>query len=244
MKAARFRGKNMNPMTLPTLWFQEESIIPLFIADANGDPVTGLAFGNVAVKYARKSDLSLQTLAVSLTKWAEKGEGFYTVTFDGVHVNEVGPFMMNVTPNTVTGATFRGISTIEKREEDRLLEHPASGYSVGTVGNAINGSLTQEVFVNPQYDYENSKLIVTCWLHIGGQRIATPTNCEVIITQKESTGDTLIADITSIVPDADGVFVIEKTGVVLEQSKNYSIVGTITYNGVTYTSIGGMRSHN
>ena len=234
----------MNPITLPTVWFEEENVIPLSIVDANDEAVEGLAFGDVAVKYARKSDASMQTLALSLTKWAEKGDGFYSVTFDGNLIDEEGPFVLKVEPSTVTGSIFRGIGVIEKRYEDRFLEHAASGYNAGSVGYAINASQQQEVFVNPQYDYENSKLIVTCWMHVGGRRITTPTSCEVIITKKETTGDTVIADITSIIPDADGVFVIEKTSVVLEQSKNYSIVGTIVYDGISYTSIGGMRSHN
>lgn len=238
----------MEIVTLPTLWKGEENLVPIVMQRGDGSAITGLAEDQVEVHYSRQSDVSMQEFDPTADEWDERGRGFYALTLPVSLVNEEGMFCMDVTPDpedeAVSGEIFRAIGNIDRRSEARLLETPVTGYSSPAVGYALENCIQHEVFVNPQYDAENEILDFTAWLHIGGQRIELPTDCRITVWKKEVGGDTLIADVTNSSPDANGVFYIQKTSLILEENKNYEIVVMITYNGVVYTSVQGMQTLN
>jgi len=238
----------MEIVKLPTLWKGEDNLLPVVMQRSDGSAVTGLAEDDVEVFYSRQSDVAMQEFEPTADQWDERGRGFYALTLPASLVNEEGMFCMDVTSDptdeAVSGEIFRAIGGIDRRPEARILEAPVTGYASPQAGYNLENSVQHEVFVNPQYDAENEILDFTAWLHIGGQRVALPTDCQITVWKKEVGGDTLIADVTNSSPDANGVFYIQKTSLVLEENKNYEIMAMITYNGVVYTSVQGMQTLN
>lgn len=234
----------MDPVSLPTLWFQESNAIPVVMRNASDDPVTGLANTDITVEYSRKSDSAMVGFNPSPTQWDERGRGFYALTMPGSIMNETGMFELYVAPPAATGTPFLGVTSIDKRSEIRLLEANVTGYTWPATGNAIENAQSYEVKVSPQYDYPNSIVDFVLWLEKGGQIVSNPASATIKLIKKEATGDTTVVDASSSSPDTNGKFYIRKTSTVLTANKNYSIVGTVTYNGVTYTSGDGAQSLN
>jgi hypothetical protein len=73
--------------------------LPVLMQDSAGAPVTGLAFGDVSVKYAKEGDTSLTTkvLAADPVEWFEIGQGLYDILFTIAELNTIGFFKYVVT---------------------------------------------------------------------------------------------------------------------------------------------------
>ena len=67
--------------------------------DSAGAPVTGLAFGDVVVKYSKEGDNSLttKTIIASPVEWFEIGQGLYEILFRTGELNTIGFFKYFVT---------------------------------------------------------------------------------------------------------------------------------------------------
>lgn len=234
----------MDTVSLPRLYLNETNIALVTIHNSGGDPVTGLAYDDMTVEYTRQTDTAMQTLSLTPSDWDERGRGIYALSLSAAVCSVQGSFGVYVAPPTASGSPFWGISEIDKRVEIRVMEATATGYSEPQVGKALEDAAGYEVKVSPQYNYTDSKIDFLIWLERGGQAISSPTSATLQLIEKTASGDTIKVDVSSASPDANGVFYIEKTSLVLSANKNYSIVATVTYNGVTYTSAAGGQTLN
>lgn len=220
---------NLAPVGVPAVWKGEDAVLPIAIESEAGADVTGLAHGDVIVKYARQSDATLQTFAPTSGQWTEKGLGLYSVRFPDSIINAEGSFMY-VAQTTATGnKTYRGFTAIERRVEDRVWNTEATGYGVETMG----GRGKFEVFAVPCYSEVDQKLTILIWLHKDGELVKTPTSCHVTIKED---GSTQVVDASSVLPTADGYFLITQDPYTLAADKNHAVIARVTYQGVEYTS--------
>ena len=109
--------------------------LPVYLKDANGDPVTGVVFGDVAVKYMKYGDISLTTKVIVTADWKEIGNGLYSLSFTAAEFNTLKDFTWVVTnasskqwtgfgqiiseEKSVTVATINGM---DSNIDDTLLE--------------------------------------------------------------------------------------------------------------------------
>lgn len=245
------------------LWRDEENKLPIFIEDGSGDPATGLAFGDVSLRYTRPGDSSMETFAPDVDQWSERGLGFYALTLPAALIDEEGLFAWALELAMTGMPTPRGIAQTMRRFEERFLEAEFSGYSEGMVGRAIEdaadpehfleapgtgyaegtvgalleaaGTPRYEVFASPSYNHEAGVLRVRVWIHRDGLMIANPEACEAVI--KNEAGVTIF-DLTSSSPDADGFFLLEANpqDPLLTSNHNYSVVAKATVGGTEYSS--------
>ena len=66
--------------------------LPVYLRDANGDPVTGVVFGDVTVKYRKYGATSLTTKTIITTDWGEVGNGLYDLSFTAAEFNTLKDF--------------------------------------------------------------------------------------------------------------------------------------------------------
>jgi len=119
----------MDPIGIPNLWKDEEAKVPVLLRSTAGVAQTGIANGDVTVKYARNSDTSLQTQAMAADKWTELGEGNYWLILPSTVPNVAGPFLYQVATTATGNDTFIGYSRVELRVEDRVWDEAATGHA-------------------------------------------------------------------------------------------------------------------
>jgi len=233
----------MEPVTIPTLWKDEAAKLPVWLLTNSGSPATGIAYGQITVKYTRHGDSALQAHSPGAEDWSERGEGLYALALPGTIINQEGLFGLLVIPPD-GNQVYRAVSSIDKRVEARLLNAAATGFSTDTVGKALEDAAEPvfQVFANPQYDYSGQIVDFTVWAHRNGQLYTTPTSCQVIL--RETATGTVIANLTSASPDGNGRFYLQKPSVSLSPNKNYSVHVRVTIDGVDYTSGDAAQSLN
>jgi hypothetical protein len=62
------------------------------ITTIDGLPATGLSFSAVQCQYRKEGDPSFNNKTLSMTNFAELGNGFYRVTFDAFELSIPGSF--------------------------------------------------------------------------------------------------------------------------------------------------------
>ena len=92
--------------------------LPAYMQDVNGAPVTGLAFGDISVKYAKEGATGLTTKTINAGNWTEVGQGLYDISFTGVELDTIRFFKYVVTG---TGALqYPGLAQISANLVDDL----------------------------------------------------------------------------------------------------------------------------
>jgi hypothetical protein len=197
-----------NLFSLGTIWKSEVYHAPVYIQDASGNPMTGIASGDVAVTAANQSQSVLQ--AITPTGWTDLGNGLYDVQIPLMEQATEGRYTLRV---SATGAIpFIGAGSVERRLDQ------------------------YKCHATPSYNYETQSLEIVSWLECNGQLVvcASPDTSRVVVKED---GVTVRADTTGVLPTGgDGFFVATLASIVLNPLKNHSVVVTVVHDGVTYTS--------
>jgi hypothetical protein len=101
--------------------------VPVLLRDSTGAPITGVAHGDVTVKYRKYGQTSFTAKAVDGSKWFEVGNGWYDILFTTTELNTLKDFNYIVTEaSAIQWNGFAEIIPQEKSEAktaiDSLLE--------------------------------------------------------------------------------------------------------------------------
>lgn len=236
---------NVNSLivAIGTIFLSEDNIVPVSLVDTADGWVTGIANTGVNVIYNRPGDASNQTFSPSTSQWKEKGHGLYSLQIPASIFNQSGLFEYAVEPVAAGNKNFRGAAYIDNRVEARLLNAIASGFnSINTVGALVNAAGFQiEVFAGVSYDLVAQTLTWIVFAQLNGQLILTPTSCRVTV---KDDADATVCDVTNASPNADGMFKVVASSIVLTAKKAYKVRARMTYNGVEYPSGEMLQSFN
>lgn len=92
-------GGNLDQSGTPT--------IKVLILDAGGNPVTGLAFGDVTLNYMRAPDTVLNAFALSGANFIEVGSGMYRVVLDATTLAHIGTLVLYFSGAGFENFTYR-----------------------------------------------------------------------------------------------------------------------------------------
>jgi hypothetical protein len=98
-----------------------------------------------------------------------------------------------------------------------------------------------ECWISPQYDEVTQDFSAHVWLTKNGQIVTNPASCEIWLTDVDGVSP---VNITSILPDADGVFVLTRSEIVLSLSMAYKCKVVVTNADGTWTSVLGALTFN
>lgn len=223
------------PLNTGPLWLGEAVMVAVAMETNAGVELTGLASGDIVVKYADANDVALATLNMNISEWHDLGRGLYHMLLPASILSLEGCFVYLVETSASGNKVFRGLGYVDQRPEDRVLNDLVTDHVVsGSIGEALKISRDHyEVYCGASYDSASQTMNIQCFLHKQGQLVTAPTNCEVKI--KES-GLTTVVDALSSSPNVDGIFSLSVTTLVLNTKKNFAVTAFVTYGGVTYES--------
>ena len=81
--------------------------IKVLFLDASGNPVPGLIFSDVTLRYLRKPDTSFNAFALSGANFIELSDGIYKITLDGTVLAYVGELLLYFSGGLFENFTYR-----------------------------------------------------------------------------------------------------------------------------------------
>lgn len=234
---------NLPLFALGIIWKNEDTALPVSLVTQADLDVSGIAASGVTVVYNREGDSTNQLFSPSLVQWKDKGRGLYALTIPAAIINQEGLFEYVVEPVATGYKTFRGAGRIERRPESRVLDATASGFNTsGSVGEVVNrAGNSYEVFSGLSYDAAAQTLTCMVFAQRNGGLMLTPTSARITV---KDDADATVLDGTSSSPNADGVFKIVGTTIVLTAKKAYKVRARATISGVEYNSGECLQSFN
>jgi hypothetical protein len=140
--------------------------VPVLLRDDNGDPVTGIAHGDVTLKYRKYGQTSLTTKTIDATNWFEVSDGLYDVLFTSAEFNTLKEFTFIVNATGVKQQTMIIEIIPEEKSEAK------------TAIDSLLGLLTLNQFkVNEyqSYTYDGQGRVSTITLKMGSDVAPTST---------------------------------------------------------------------
>lgn len=107
---------------------------PVYLVDDTDGktPETGIAYGDLTVKYAKEGDTSLSTKTMASADWEELGDGWYRIRFSTTELNTAGNFEYDVVASGTRH--YPGHLEIVEKTKDDLATDLAT---IDTVVDAI-----------------------------------------------------------------------------------------------------------
>ena len=234
---------NLPLFSLGVIWKNEDCVVPVSIVTQADVDVSGLASTGVTVVYNREGDSGNQTFAPSAAQWKEMGRGLYNLTIPAALLNQEGVFGYVVDSVASGNKTFRSAGRIEQRPEARIFNAYASGFNTAnTMGAYMNRAGNNvEVFSGAAYDAGAQTLTFMVFGQQNGSLCTGATAARV--TVKDDT-DATVYDGSSGSPNADGMFKLVGTTIVLTSKKAYKVRARVTVGGVEYSSGESLQSFN
>ena len=205
----------MQPMFGLSVFLNEATILPVILQDATGGELTGYVASSVTLTKSLNG-AAMTTLTAS--SWIELGHGLYEMSIAGSAFSAEGVFAYRAATNPAgTHPAFNGFAQIVHRVDQ------------------------YECWVNPEYDEVTKEFAAHVWLTKNGQIVQAPISCALTLTDVNGVSP---VNITSILPDADGVFVLTQSEIVLSLSMAYKCKVVVTNADGTWTSILGALTFN
>ena len=206
----------MQPFFGLTVFVNENTVLPVILQDATGGALTGYLASSVTLQKSLNG-AALSTLTAS--GWSELGHGLYAITVAAAQVATEGTLVYRVATNPAgTNPAFNGCAQVTHRLDQYACE------------------------ISPQYDEVTQDFAAFVWLTHNGELVADPVSCQIWL--KDTLGATAV-NITSILPNAEGVFVLTQSEIALALSSNYECLIWITdADGVIHKSVLGAISFN
>ena len=205
----------MQPAFGLSVFLNEASILPVILQNATGGELTGYTASSVTLT---KSLNGAAMTTLTPTSWTELGHGLYEALVPGSQFSAEGTYVYRAATNPQgTNPAFNGVATVGHRLDQ------------------------YECWVNPEYDEVTQEFAAHVWLTRNGQIVQAPISCALTLT--DVNGVTPV-NITSILPDADGVFVLTQSEIVLSLSMAYKCKVVVTNADGTWTSILGALTFN
>lgn len=196
-------------------FINEIAKVTIYMEDQAGVEAVGFSYTDMLVQYGNSESDGLVDVILTADNFLEVGRGLYLVDIPASGMTPEGPFVY-VADAAATGyTTFRGA-----------------------------GKITTDFFevsVEQSYDYSTKTLTSLCWLSRNGQAVTDPIDCSVTLREA---GGTEVSEILSSSPNSEGVFTCVDTPLDLETLTSYEVIGVVSYNGTSYTTVIGMSVLN
>jgi hypothetical protein len=199
----------MDPVGIPNLWKDEASVVPVLLRSTAGVVQTSVLRTGITAKFACGNDTAIQSFAPAADQWTELGEGHYLMTFPTTVPDALGPFVYQVATTATGNETFIANSRVEERVDN------------------------YQAMAVPRYAQTDADACIIAWLQKNGRKVTTPTSARVVAL--DEAGNTVI-DSTSILPDANGFFLLTIDPLTLTALKAHRVRVIIVSAGVTYES--------
>jgi hypothetical protein len=199
----------MQPVFGLSVFLSEASILPVTLQDASGNELTGYVASSVTLE---KSLNGAAMTTLTPTSWTELGHGLYEALVPGSEFSAEGILVYRGATNPQgTNPAFNGCAQIVHRLDD------------------------WEVVGSPQYDEVTQDFTCMVALRKNGALVSNPASCQIWLTDVD--GVTPV-NLTSVLPNADGVFVLTQAEIVLALNMNYELKLTVTdADGVVHSSV-------
>lgn len=199
----------MQPLFGLSVFLNEASILPVILQDASGGELTGYVASSVTLTKSLNG-AAMTTLTAS--SWVELGHGLYEATVAGSNFSAEGIFVYRAATNPQgTHPAFNGVAQVGHRLDQ------------------------YEVRGNPTYDEVTQAFTCMVALLKNNATVTNPVSCQIWLT--DTAGNAPVNGVTSLLPNADGVFIIELSEIVLSLNMNYAMKLAVTdSDGVVHTS--------
>ena len=208
----------MQPIFGLTIYLSEENVLPVMLQNATGGELTGHTVSTIV---ASKSVNGAALSAFTPLLWSELGNGLYEFTMPASSlVAGTLAYRVNTSPEDGNPA-FNGFAKVDSRQATYNL---------------------YQCHISPQYDEVTQEFSAFVWLSKDGQTVTNPLTCQIWL---KDTGGNVPVNITGITPNADGVFVLTQSSIVLSLNMNYECLINVTDNdAVVHSSVDGALTFN
>jgi hypothetical protein len=179
--------------------------------------MTGYLASSVTIQTSLNG-ATLGTFTPAAGTWKEIGHGLYELTVPASQLGAEGAFAYRVVTNDGLSAPYYGFGVVVHRTDQ------------------------WEVKGSPQYNEVTQGFSCMIALHKNGQVVSNPASAQVWLN--DTSGNTPV-NITSVSPNADGVFVLTAGSIVLTANMNYEMkMQIVDGSGATWTSVDFALSFN
>lgn len=168
------------------------------------------------------------TNPASCQLWVKDSAGTVVVNETSASANADGAFAISVSSLALVRNT---------NYECKVRVIDASGNTWTTLDGTVSfpSNFDQyEVRGSPQYDEVTQEFSTMVCLLKNGQVITNPLTCQIWL--KDTSGN-IPVNLTSVLPNADGVFILEASSIALALNMNYELKMTVTNADGTWTTV-------
>ena len=207
----------MSPIFGLTVYLSEQAALPVQLQDASGNELTGYTAAGVSV-LTSLNGAALAPYVPASGDLVKLGHGLYELTMPPAQVNAEGPFVYRVATNDALAVPFNGFAQVQHRT-DQYVCH-----------------------ISPVYNEVTLDLGAMVWLTLNGAVVINPVSCQI---RFKDINNVTVFNATSITPNADGVFMIQASAVVLALDSDFECLIQVTDSaGGIHTSVEGAISFN